>query len=582
MKPDAARSALWSALAVLALAGPLAVAMSPPAGWTRSQDGAAEAFVPGDLAAGESFTIVVHPATTLRGQSVKAWLDSWAADQVPGTAAARPVAEPGNEGRSATAQASFRDAAGKTWVAMFIAVSLDGDRVRALRIVATPSPGLFARQKPSLGRFIEGLAEDEAAAYRAGQRGAPLAPAPGPAQGYVEQQAQDVRAAMARAGVPKGSRAGGPFRYGTYEFEQPLPAINEVRRYRISFYENGEWRRGSGSAEDTSQFTYDPATGAANISVTLKLHNSRYDDADFCRFYVAPDGSAYLYAEDEYGLGTFRITGRHVGPNDRPSPEAETVARAAAQAEEKRFKWITPPGRGVAPEQVAGVLHGMRQVYGIGGLQLQESTYLLLRDGSAYEDLRCPPDQLDVLASRKREPLNWGRWRKSGDRYELQFPKADGAPGAWSVPSLSSIVRPAARGERLAGRYEKGSSFDIPGGAGSVMFRGVTFTPEGRFETDFRSITGGTSGFGADRVTTGVVADDDGASSSVSGPNFGGGSTTRSKRPKSARLGRYELDGYALRLQFDDGTVERLPFFFSGPGREGIWFRDAVYSVPRD
>ena len=530
--------------------------------------------MPADLAAGEAFTIAVHPASSTRGEPLNAWLDAWAADKVPGTASGKLVSEAGNGGQSATGQVMFRDARGNSLIAMFIAVSLNGDRVRAMRIVATPDPALFARQKPAMGKFVELLASEEASAYAATQPQRPVA-------GYVEKQSMDARAAAARAGVPAGSRAGGPFRHGTYDFELPLPAINDVRRYRISFYENGEWRKGEGAGEDTSEFTYDPDTGAINISVTLNLYNSKYDEADFCRFFVAPDGRAFIYAEDEYGLGTHRITGRYVGPNSRPSPSAEKAAKTAAKAEADRFKWVTAPGRGVAPGQIAGVLYKLEQEYTIGGLQLRESTYLLLNDGTAYEDLRCPPDQLDVLTSRKREPLNWGRWRRAGDKYELQFPQEDGRPGKWAVPPMTSVVRPGSKGERLQGRYQSGSSYQIPGGAGSVSFRGISFTSDGRFETDFYSIAGGSTGFGADTITTGVVANDEGSVSSVSGPNFGGGSSTKSNRSKAERTGRYEIDGYTLLLTFDNGRVERLPFFFAYGGKKDIWFRDAVYSIPK-
>jgi hypothetical protein len=578
MRQFSIRPALRAFLVPLSLIAMPAGALSPPAGWSRTQSGAVESFQPGNLAAGEVFTIAVHPAATTRGQPLNAWLDAWAADKVPGTPSGKVLSEADNNGQSATGQVMFRDAKGSSLVAMFVAVSLNGDRVRAMRIVATPDAALFARQKPALGEFVKLLATDEAAAYRAAQP----APVPAPSgSGYVEKRSTDARAALANAGVPAGSRAGGPFRHGTYEFELPLPAINDVRRYRISFYENGEWRKGEGTSEETSKFTYDPDNGALNISVTMNLYNSSYDETDFCRFYVAPDGRPYIYAEDEYGVGTHRITGRYVGPNTRPSPTDEKTAKAAAKAEANRFKWVTAPGKGLPMEHIAGVLHQLEQVYEIGGLQLHEYTYLLLRDGTAYRNLRCPPDQLDVAASRRNEPRQWGRWRKAGSKYELQFTKADGSFEAWKTPSMTSLVRPGARGERLQGRYQSSSSYQIPGGAGSVSFRGISFTSDGRFETDFYSITGGSTGFGDQRITTGAVANDEGSVSSVSGPNFGGGSSRKSNRPKSERTGRYEIDGYTLSLQFDDGRTERLPFFFAYSGKKDIWFRDAVYSIPK-
>jgi hypothetical protein len=47
------------------------------------------------------------------------------------------------------------------------------------------------------------------------------------------------------------------------------------------------------------------------------------------------------------------------------------------------------------------------------------------------------------------------------------------------------------------------------------------------------------------------------------------------------RTGRYEIDGYTLLLTFDNGRVERLPFFVEYGGKKDIWFRDAVYSIPK-
>jgi hypothetical protein len=565
--------AVWVAALAISTA---AHAIDTPDGWTRTVSGSVETFTPRDLAANERFTIAVYPATQTRGQPLDRWLNAWASDKAPGAAASGLRSTLAADGRSATGQVVVKDERGTPLLAMFIAVSLNQDRVRAMRILASSDAELFAKVKPVLAAFIEQLANEEAAAYVAEKPSV----AGNTGGSYVDNQRAESQAAVAASGVPRGSRLGGPFKYGTYEFEFPLPAINQVRRYKISFYENGEWRKEERGDDETSKFTYDARTGAANISVLLNLYNSSYDEEDFCRFYVAPDGRAYIYAEDEYGLGVHRITGRYVGPNTRPSPSAESQAKAAAEAEAERFKWITAPGRGVPREQIAGVLYQLEQIYGIGGLELRETSYLLLRDGSAYEDLRCPPDQLDVLTSRKREPLQWGRWRKSGNKYELQMPDQDGKLGAWKAPSMATLASPANKGERLQGRFQKASSFQIPGGAGSVSYRGITFTRAGRFETDFFNFVAGSTGFGDDRVTTGAMADDEGSSSSVSGPNFGGGTSTRSNRPKAERSGTYEIDGYTLLLRFDDGKIERLPFFFAYDGRDSIWFRGAVYAVP--
>jgi hypothetical protein len=224
-------------------------------------------------------------------------------------------------------------------------------------------------------------------------------------------------------------------------------------------------------------------------------------------------------------LGTRQITGRYVGPNKRPSPTAEKAAKQAAQEEADRFKHVTEPAKGVPTAAIAGELHEMKQVYEIGGLQLREQSYLLLNDGTAYEDLRCPPHQLDLAASRRFEPRSWGRWRRSGGKIELQFPRDDGRQGECSVPSMASMARPGTQGERLGARFEAWS---------------------------------------------------------VSGPNFGGGSSRKSNNPKANRMGNYQIDGYALVLRYDSGKIERLPFFLVQDDRSEIWFRGSSYSLPSE
>ncbi len=575
------RGGIWLALTAATLA--LAQGAWPPAGWRQTERGAVETYVPTDLASGETFALTIFPAEQLGAQSLNEWLDAWAAKRIPGVAEGAIQSTLANEDKTASGRVRFRDARQQPLMAVFIALSLDGERVRALRLMGTPNDSLFRRYSKALRPFNDRLAQAEAAAYLAAGKEPQRAAGDASGESYVERKRKDAEDAYARAGVPRGSRAGGAFKFGTYEFEIPLTAINEITRYRISFYENGEWRQEAAEEwnEKTDKFEYDPRTGALDVDVGLSLYNSTYDESDFCRFYLAPDGSPWIYAEDDYGLGVRKITGRYVGPNKRPSPSAAKAAKKAAEAEQARFKYVTEPGKGVPAAAIVGVLYELDQVYTIGGLQLYEKSYLLLQDGSAYEDLRCPPDELDVAASRRFEPKAWGRWRKSGDKYELQFPGDDGRPGDWSVPSMATMGLPGVKGQRLDGRFENASSYSVIGGPSSVSFSGIRFTRDGRFETDFLNMIGMTSGFGDEQITTQSVADDEGASSAVAGPNFGGGSTSRTNNPKANRMGRYEIDGYTLLLRYDNGKVERLPFYFLYEDRSAIWFRGAAYSLPR-
>ena len=545
-------------------------AMSPPAGWSRTVRAGVESYIPNDLQSGERYEVSLFAPTVLDGRDPAQWLETWAAGKIPGRMLAKLHAELANEKQTASAFVGFEDDARNQLIALFFAQAYGNNRVRGMRIILSQSSDLIQRYKSVVKVFTAQLGRDEADAKPAGNSDAPRSD-------YVAKQRATTEMAQQAGGVPAGSRRGGPFRYGTYDFVMPLPAINQVSRYRISFYENGEWRKD----EETETFKYDSETGALNIDVLLNLYNSTYDETQYCRFYLTPDGTPLIYAEDNYGTGTHRITGHYVGPNNRPSPSEEKTRKASAATESARFKWITQPGHGVRSEQIAGMLWQLQQVYRIGGLQLDEHIYLLLNDGSAYRGLRCAPDQLDVGQSRSNEPKNWGRWRKSGTGYELQFPGASG-PGPWQSPRMTSLVEPGRTGERLNGRFETSSSFQIPGGAGSVSHRGITFTPDGRFRTDFSNQTGGTMGYGEQTVAAQTISDDEGSSTSVSAANFGGGSTRKRPNSMADRSGGYGIAGYVLVLKYDNGRVERLPFFFNNAKRNEIWFRDATYSLPKE
>ena len=418
-----------------------------PPGWNRSERGGVESYVPTDLKPDESLEVAVFAPDRLGGSALNVWLDRWAADKVPGRFQAPVVSTSSNEGKSATANVAFADG-GRQLVALFVAMSLDGERVRALRIVVVPKAGLLSRYESGIKALTSELARVEATTVVASQGNAVATP-------------------------------------------------SAVQR------------------------------------------------------------------------------------DERSSPGEDKSTKADAATESARFKWVTEPGRGVSNQQVAAVLLSFRQVYEIGGLQLYQTPYLLLTDGSAYRGLPCPPDQLDVTASRQHEPGNWGRWRQQGTKYELQFRDRNGLPGAWAIPSMATVTLPGRNGEHLDGRFESVSSYQVPYSSSSVSYRGIAFSRDGRFITDFTNLVGGSTGFGDQRITTQAVANDSGSSSAVAGPNFGGGTSSKSKSALADRSGSYEIGGYVLVLRYDNGKVERLPFFFNGADRTDLWFRGAVHSVPK-
>jgi hypothetical protein len=190
------------------------------------------------------------------------------------------------------------------------------------------------------------------------------------------------------------------------------------------------------------------------------------------------------------------------------------------------------------------------------------------------------PEDMDVAASKKNEPEAWGRWRKSGNTYEFAW---RAAPRKFEALTNTSVVIPAKQNERIQGTWTGASSYSMPGGAGSWRNWGVTLTADGRFEK-FRSGGAGSGQMGelsGSGVTTGAVYDDEGSVSVVSGPNFGGGSSSKSEKTKADRSGTYKLSGYALELRYDNGAVVRLPFFWNDAKRDMVWFEGSMLSAPK-
>lgn len=245
----------------------------------------------------------------------------------------------------------------------------------------------------------------------------------------------------------------------------------------------------------------------------------------------------------------------------------------------------TAPGRGLTDRTLAAVvLHG--EANNVNGTRWEEDVRYLLRDGSFYRRARLPPDQLDVAASRRLEPQQWGRWRAAGNAYEMQAQDDDGRPsGGWAA-AAHQPVRPWPAGTRLDGRYTRSSFTGSSFFGGMSRTQGIRFTPDGRFERSFHGLSstgtmqaitgtviGGSShgdGQGSSGVGGGTVATGGGAVGAVAGSR---------KDDGASRRGRYELQGFAISLHYDDGRTERLLSFPVRGDRRSVYVGDGSYDL---
>ncbi len=226
------------------------------------------------------------------------------------------------------------------------------------------------------------------------------------------------------------------------------------------------------------------------------------------------------------------------------------------------------PGRGLPDKELAAIV-----IHGEGnynyGTRWEEDVRFLLRDGTAYRRTEMPPDQLNVAASRQLEPQQWARWRGGDKRYEMQAQDDDGRPtGGWQA-GKHYAVKPWPANTRLEGSFSRGAFNGSLVTGGTSSTRTIRFTKDGRFERSYQSLS--SSGTLAATMNNTVIAgssygDGKGSSStgggSVGGPFGSAGAVSASKKDDGAsRRGRYQLGGYVLQLDYDDGHQERLLSF---------------------
>jgi hypothetical protein len=219
-----------------------------------------------------------------------------------------------------------------------------------------------------------------------------------------------------------------------------------------------------------------------------------------------------------------------------------------------RAPGASKPGAAPAParvnrlpvDKIAGVLYSWWQTYDMSGMQISDRTYVLFKDGTctfAIEDL-------DPATSRAANPKMWGRWRKRGNKYEIELEGEKFVPPGWE------IREPARRGERLSGKWSASGGGQVGPDAVYWHFSSIVFTKEGRFDVSSSGGSGGTSG----DTTSTTVYDDEGSATSVTNPNIGGGGSRRRGSTSADRTGTYSLDGYLLELRYDSGRVEQHLF----------------------
>ena len=192
-------------------------------------------------------------------------------------------------------------------------------------------------------------------------------------------------------------------------------------------------------------------------------------------------------------------------------------------------------------------------------------------------------------ASRRLQPQHWGRWRAKGDGFEVQPQDDHGRPGAWQA-APHQPVRPWPRSTRLDGRFTRSEFKGSVVLGGTSSSRSIRFTKDGRFERSFHALTStGTLQAITGTVIAGTASGDGRGSSRAGGGTVGTGtgivgatSGQRTSDDGASRRGRYQFDGYALTLAYDDGHQERLLSFPVQDDRRSLYVGDGSYDLDND
>lgn len=220
---------------------------------------------------------------------------------------------------------------------------------------------------------------------------------------------------------------------------------------------------------------------------------------------------------------------------------------SAAAAPDKKAAASTAPRDSAQAllKQIDSFGFDSRMAMGAGGF-LTTDIYpvVLFRNGEVLTDAKGLAFPGGIAAHKRAHPNRWTQWRRAGRAIEL-----NGSKG-WKALPFRATYASLPPGFVLEGRFQS------LGGTGNVGVGGtdsVTVWRDYRFSRDGRVVRGGGAGSRAEGGNSSVVT-------SNIAPN---------------RRGRYQIDGLALNITYDDGSSERR-ILITDPQKPTVIWLDGV------
>lgn len=231
--------------------------------------------------------------------------------------------------------------------------------------------------------------------------------------------------------------------------------------------------------------------------------------------------------------------GNQAGGNQAaaPTPAARPAQRPAANA--------AAGAHAANWNQVDGVFFRAFTTFGVGGTVITDyEPVILFKDGSYYEIEGDPLEDVDLAASRRAKPRNWGRWSKTGRTYNFTNSQGRASDAELQNGNFFQSFPGEASGGKLAAKYTR-----VSGGGNSAMGGEMTISSQSdlTFAADGRYTRA--SSFGA-----------------IGSGSISGVGTSVASRNRAAGVGSYKIDRHTITLTEPDGSSTRQFFAFGSRG----------------
>ena len=527
-----------------------------PDGWEKSTDRSqrATAFTMSDLDAEETLVVKFYQREPLDlKQGIEQWLDFRMTTGRPplGGKWIKPAEIVRQSGNMADGSREF-EVDGKKHVLKGLAVGVDNVHVRFAAIIRSDSAAVRKHQSDSSQLLYKLFEVEKQTALKEGR-------------------GTDIEANPPKV---KNLTAGGRIKSGRYVGNAVNTRTKKAATsYQLLVFENGEYEisKPDQRKPDSGRLVYSNATGRLNICDGFE--NSTYRPGDeYCVYGKEKTGKFVIFSRD----GAWQRKLVWVSENDQPSPSEVARAKEIAKAEAQRYKHVVEPGKGINDDEIEVVLYAWETNYRSGAVQLDNESFLLMKDGRVLDGLPTAPDSLDLAASRSREPDRWGWWKKEKDgRYNFAWPVR---PRDYRQPGGKQVIGlPFKKGARLDGDFgSTATQTMIASGYSSVQYWGIKLSRNGRF-LKYRNGSTQIGGVPGSPALTTAMWDDEGAVTATLSESVTAQSKSKNNRLMTDRMGSYELDGYRLTLKFDDGHSEHHGTF-TDAGQKVVWFEGSRLS----